>query len=162
MKYFNPSFLFKLWILIIPLFHNEKQKVQSMPIKSLNNLQQLPINLKQAEIFNHKHRHKKRNINSNLKNSTFFNGTCTNKGTTFVKLIKVDFMHGVEEPWTNNKGVAILPYVLKDNEYYYLLVKENNPLFKNKQISEYSTITGGVEKKDLNTTVINEMKEERN
>ncbi|WP_338976036.1 hypothetical protein [Spiroplasma endosymbiont of Monopis laevigella] len=37
MKYFNPSFLFKLWILIIPLFHNEKQKVQSMPIKSLNN-----------------------------------------------------------------------------------------------------------------------------
>ncbi|WDA54084.1 MAG: hypothetical protein PPFGHCPK_00501 [Spiroplasma endosymbiont of Drosophila atripex] len=41
MKYFNPSFLFKLWILIIPIFHNEKQKVQSMPIKSLTN----PINL---------------------------------------------------------------------------------------------------------------------
>ncbi len=133
-----------------------------MPIKSLSNpttlqesltnLQELPINLKQAEIFNHKHRHKKRNIN----------GTCTNEGTTFVKLIKEDFYCGVEEPWTNNKGVAILPYVLKDNEYYYLLVKENNPLFKNKQISEYSTITGGVEKKDINTTVINEMKEEAN
>lgn len=26
----------------------------------------------------------------------------------------------------------------KDSEYYFLLVKEHNPLFTNKQISEYS------------------------
>lgn len=37
----------------------------------------------------------------------------------YLKLIKVEFMHGVEEPWCNNQGVAILPYVLKDNEYHY-------------------------------------------
>lgn len=174
MKYFNPSYLFKLWILSIPLFHNEKQKVQSMPIKSLTNsitlqesltnLQQLPINLKQPEIFNHKHRHKKynkkRHVNGGLENLEFFNGTCTNGGTTFVKLIKEDFYCGVEEPWNNNKGVAILPYVLKDNEYHYLLNKEYNPLFKNKQIGEYSTITGGVENKTHYQTVIDEMWEE--
>ncbi|WP_342274437.1 hypothetical protein [Spiroplasma endosymbiont of Phycita roborella] len=164
MKYFNPSYLFKLWILSIPLFHTEKQKVQSMPIKSLTNLQVLPINLKQpTEIFNHKHRHKKykkRDVNGGLENLEFFNGTCTNNGITFVKIIKEDFYCGVEEPWNNNKGVAILPYVLKDNEYHYLLNKEYNPLFKNKQIGEYSTITGGVENKTHYQTVINEMLEE--
>jgi len=58
----------------------------------------------------------------------------------YLKIIEVEFMHGIEEPWCNNQGVAILPYVLKDNEYHYLLTKEYNPLFKNKQISEYSTI----------------------
>ncbi|WP_308149561.1 hypothetical protein [Spiroplasma sp. AdecLV25b] len=78
----------------------------------------------------------------------------------FVKLIKVDFMHGVEEPWCNNKGVAILPYVVKNNEYYYLLTKEYNPLIKNKQISQYSTITGGIENKTHHQTIINEMLEE--
>ncbi|WP_342273119.1 hypothetical protein [Spiroplasma endosymbiont of Acasis viretata] len=41
----------------------------------------------------------------------------------YLKLIKVEFMHGVEEPWCNNQGVAILPYVLKDNEFHYLLTK---------------------------------------
>lgn len=152
MKYFSPSYWFKLWILTVQLIPNEEQKVQSMPIKSLSNpttlqesltnLQKLPINLKQVEIFNHKHRHeknKKRDINGGLENLEFFNGTCTNEGTTFVKLIKEDFYCGVEEPWNNNKGVAILPYVLKDNEYLYLLNKEYNPLFKNKWIGEYST-----------------------
>ncbi|WP_252319273.1 NUDIX domain-containing protein, partial [Spiroplasma endosymbiont of Lariophagus distinguendus] len=78
----------------------------------------------------------------------------------FIKPIKVDFMYGVEEPWCNNQGVAILPYVLKDNKYHFLLTKEYNPLFKNKQISEYSTITGGLENLDPYQTVINEMLEE--
>ncbi|WP_174481627.1 NUDIX domain-containing protein [Spiroplasma endosymbiont of Danaus chrysippus] len=78
----------------------------------------------------------------------------------YLKIIEVEFMHGVEEPWCNNQGVAILPYVLKDNEYHYLLTKEYNPLFKNKQISEYSTITGGIENNNHYQTVINEMLEE--
>jgi len=79
----------------------------------------------------------------------------------FLKLIQVDFMHGVEEPWCNNQGVAILPYVLKDNQYYFLLLNnENNPLFKDKKISKYSTITGGLENLDPCQTVINEMLEE--
>ncbi|MBP1526168.1 MAG: hypothetical protein H9Q67_06735, partial [Spiroplasma ixodetis] len=78
----------------------------------------------------------------------------------YLKIIKVDFMYGVEEPWCNNKGVAILPYVVKNNEYYYLLTKEYNPLFKNKQISKYSTITGGLENNSHYGTVINEMLEE--
>ncbi|MBP1525869.1 MAG: hypothetical protein H9Q65_04200 [Spiroplasma ixodetis] len=75
----------------------------------------------------------------------------------YLKIIKVEFMQGVEEPWCNNQGVAILPYVWKDNQYHYLLIKEYNPLFKNKQISQYSTITGGVENKTHYQTVINEM-----
>ena len=78
----------------------------------------------------------------------------------YLKIIKVKFMHGVEEPWCNNQGVAILPYVLKNNEYHYLLTKEYNPLFKNKQISKYSTITGGVENNNHYQTVIQEMFEE--
>ena len=78
----------------------------------------------------------------------------------YLKIIKVDFMYGVEEPWCNNQGVAILPYVLKDNEYHYLLTKEYNPLFKNKQISQYSTITGGIENNNHYQTVIQEMLEE--
>ncbi|WP_252320897.1 hypothetical protein, partial [Spiroplasma endosymbiont of Lariophagus distinguendus] len=78
----------------------------------------------------------------------------------FLKLVKADYMHGVEEPWCNNQGVAILPYVIKNNEYYYLLVIENNPLFKDKEISKYGTITGGLENFDPYQTVINEMLEE--
>ena len=78
----------------------------------------------------------------------------------YLKIIEVEFMHGVEEPWCNNQGVAILPYVLKDNEYYYLLTKEYNPLFKNKQISQYSTINGGIKNNKHYQTVINEMLEE--
>lgn len=83
------------------------------------------------------------------------------KRKEFIKNIEIDFMEGVEEPWCNNAGVGVLPYVLKDNKYYYLLLfKEYNPLFKNKQISEYSTVTGGLEKHDITRTVINEMWEE--
>ncbi|WP_338987157.1 hypothetical protein [Spiroplasma endosymbiont of Dasysyrphus albostriatus] len=78
----------------------------------------------------------------------------------YLKIIKDEFMYGVEEPWCNNKGVAILPYVLKNNEYHYLLTKEYNPLFNNKQISKYSTITGGLENNNHYQTVINEMIEE--
>lgn len=78
----------------------------------------------------------------------------------YLRHIKVEFMHGVEEPWCNNQGVAILPYVVKDNEYHYLLSTEYNPLFKNKQISQYSTITGGLEKYSHYQTVIQEMLEE--
>lgn len=78
----------------------------------------------------------------------------------YLKFIKVEFMHGVEETWCNNQEVAILPYVAKNNEYYYLLTKEYNPLFKNKQISMYSTITGGLENNNHYQTVINEMFEE--
>ncbi|MBP1525256.1 MAG: NUDIX hydrolase [Spiroplasma sp. WSS] len=78
----------------------------------------------------------------------------------YLKIINVDFMYGIEEPWCNNQGVVILPYVLKDNEYHYLLSTEYNPLFKNKQISEYSTITGGLENNNHYQTVINEMWEE--
>jgi len=78
----------------------------------------------------------------------------------YLKLIQVEFMHGVEEPWCNNQGVAILPYVVKDNDIHYLLSTEYNPLFKNKQISQYSTITGGIENNNHYQTVINEMFEE--
>ncbi|BET39568.1 NUDIX hydrolase [Spiroplasma ixodetis] len=78
----------------------------------------------------------------------------------YLKLIKVEFMHGVEEPWCNNQGVTILPYVFKDNEYHYLLTKEYNPLFKHKQISQYSTINGWIENNSHYQTVINEMLEE--
>lgn len=78
----------------------------------------------------------------------------------YLKLIKVEFMHGVEEPWCNNQGVAILPYFVKNNDIHYLLTTEYNPLFKNKKISEYSTITGGLENNNHYQTVINEMLEE--
>ncbi|BDT04544.1 hypothetical protein [Spiroplasma ixodetis] len=78
----------------------------------------------------------------------------------YLKLIKVEFMHGVEEPWCNNQGVTILPYVVKNNEYHYLLSTEYNPLFKNKQISKYSTITGEIGKNNHYQTVIQEMLEE--
>ncbi|MBP1526007.1 MAG: NUDIX hydrolase [Spiroplasma ixodetis] len=76
----------------------------------------------------------------------------------FLKFIKVEFMHGVEEPWCNNQGVAILPYVIKDNEYYFLLVKELNTLYSEEPT--WATITGGLEKYELIQTVINEMWEE--
>ncbi|WDA55020.1 MAG: NUDIX hydrolase (plasmid) [Spiroplasma endosymbiont of Drosophila atripex] len=78
----------------------------------------------------------------------------------YLRMIKVEFMHGVEEPWCNNQGVAIFPYVIKNNQYYYLLSKEYNPLFKNKTISQYSTITGGLENNNHYQTVIDEMLEE--
>ncbi|WP_252321008.1 hypothetical protein, partial [Spiroplasma endosymbiont of Lariophagus distinguendus] len=81
------------------------------------------------------------------------------------KFIEVKIENGfiyVEEPWCNNQGVAILPYVLKDNEYYYLQIqKEKNPAHEIvSKISQNSTITGGVESLDYYTTVVKEMWEE--
>ncbi|WP_342257708.1 ankyrin repeat domain-containing protein [Spiroplasma endosymbiont of Nomada ruficornis] len=75
--------------------------------------------------------------------------------------IKNGFIY-VEEPWCNNQGVAILPYVLKDNQYYYLQIhKEKNPAHEIvSKISQYSTITGGLESMDYYTTVVKEMWEE--
>ncbi|WP_342273365.1 ankyrin repeat domain-containing protein [Spiroplasma endosymbiont of Acasis viretata] len=76
------------------------------------------------------------------------------------KTIKNGFIH-VEEPWCNNQGVAILPYVLKDNEYYFLQIhNEKNPAHEISKISQYSTITGGLETMDYYTTVVKEMWEE--
>lgn len=83
-----------------------------------------------------------------------------NNEKKWMKIFQKGHMFGVKEPWCNNQGVVILPYVIKNNAYYYLLVKEYNPLFLNNQISEYSSITGGLENLDPYVTVINEMKEE--
>lgn len=57
----------------------------------------------------------------------------------FLELITNDFMEGVSETWCNNQGIAVLPFVYQDNQYWFLLVNENNPLFKNKAISHLST-----------------------
>lgn len=77
----------------------------------------------------------------------------------FLKLITKGFMRGVEEPWCNNEGVAILPYVIKKNgEISFLLVNELNTLYSEK--CNYATITGGLEKHEIIQTVINEMWEE--
>ncbi|WP_252320951.1 ankyrin repeat domain-containing protein, partial [Spiroplasma endosymbiont of Lariophagus distinguendus] len=92
-------------------------------------------------------------LNKNI-NKTLFNS----------KFIKVEIKDGffcVQEPWCNNEGVGILPYVLKDNEYYFLqLHNENNPAHKKDRVSEYSTITGGLENQQFYTTILNEMLEE--
>ena len=61
----------------------------------------------------------------------------------FLKLITNDFMTGVSEPWCNDEGVAVLPFVYKYNQYWFLLIKEKNPLFENKKISFFNTLTGG-------------------
>ncbi|BDT03449.1 hypothetical protein SHM_10950 [Spiroplasma ixodetis] len=42
----------------------------------------------------------------------------------FLKLITNGFMIGVSEPWCNNEGVAVLPFVYKYNQYWFLLMKE--------------------------------------
>ncbi|WP_342254521.1 hypothetical protein [Spiroplasma endosymbiont of Zeiraphera isertana] len=39
----------------------------------------------------------------------------------FLKLITNGFMTGVSEPWCNNEGVAVLPFVYKYNQYWFLL-----------------------------------------
>ncbi|WP_339041596.1 hypothetical protein [Spiroplasma endosymbiont of Apeira syringaria] len=72
----------------------------------------------------------------------------------WVKLIKVDFMHGVEEPWCNNKGVAILPFIIKDDgSRYFMQTCESNPLFNKNKLGKYSSITGGVENNNPLETV---------
>lgn len=79
----------------------------------------------------------------------------------FLNLITVDFMEGVEEPWCNNQGVVVLPYVYQYDAYWFLLIKEKNPLFKNLKYNPYGSITGGCEKnKPVVETVINELLEE--
>ncbi|WP_174480891.1 hypothetical protein [Spiroplasma endosymbiont of Danaus chrysippus] len=79
----------------------------------------------------------------------------------WVKLIKVGFMHGVEEPWCNNKGVAILPFIIKnDGSRYFMQTCESNPLFNKNKLGKYSSITGGLENNKHYQTVTNEMLEE--
>ncbi|WP_425377490.1 hypothetical protein [Spiroplasma endosymbiont of Aleiodes alternator] len=79
----------------------------------------------------------------------------------FLKLITNGFMTGVSETWCNNEGVAVLPFVYKYNQYWFLLMKEKNPLFENKKISFFSTLTGGCKLgKSSLETVKNEILEE--
>ncbi|WP_400254945.1 ankyrin repeat domain-containing protein [Spiroplasma endosymbiont of Cleonymus obscurus] len=79
----------------------------------------------------------------------------------FIRVIIENNFIYVQEPWCNNQGVAILPYVLKDNQYHFLQIhNENNPAQKKSKVSQYSTITGGLENNQFYTTVVNEMFEE--
>lgn len=79
----------------------------------------------------------------------------------WLKLIKADFMHGVSEPWCNDEGVAILPFVYQYNQYWFLLIHEMNPLLNGRLHQSYGTLTGGCElKTDLLTTVKTEILEE--
>lgn len=79
----------------------------------------------------------------------------------FVKLIKVGYMEGVSEPWCNDQGVAILPFVYQYNQYWFLLIHETNPLLKGRLHQSYGSLTGGCElKKDILTTVKDELIEE--
>lgn len=83
----------------------------------------------------------------------------------WVKLIKANFMHGVSEPWCNDEGVAVLPFVYRYNQYWFLLIEEANPLFEGRAHQNYGTLTGGCEKKcetkhDILTTVKKEILEE--
>ncbi|MBE4703785.1 hypothetical protein [Spiroplasma platyhelix] len=79
----------------------------------------------------------------------------------WVKLIKADFMYGVSEPWCDDQGVAILPFIYQYNQYWFLLIHEANPLLKGRLHQSYGTLTGGCELKlDLLTTVKNELYEE--
>lgn len=63
----------------------------------------------------------------------------------FLKLITNGFMTGVSEPWCNNEGVAVLLFVYKYNQYWFLLINEKNPLFEDRKLSQFSTLTGGCE-----------------
>lgn len=79
----------------------------------------------------------------------------------FVKLIKAGYMEGVSEPWCNDQGVAILPFIYQYNQYWFLLIHETNPLLNGKLHQSYGTLTGGCElKKDILTTVKDELIEE--
>ncbi|WP_425381670.1 hypothetical protein [Spiroplasma endosymbiont of Polydrusus pterygomalis] len=51
----------------------------------------------------------------------------------FLKLITNGFMMGVSEPWCNNEAVAVLPFIYQNNQYWFLLINENNPLFEDKK-----------------------------
>lgn len=75
----------------------------------------------------------------------------------FLKLITNGFMTGVSEPWCNNKGVAVLLFTYKNNQYWFLLINEKNPLFEDKKISYLSTLTGGCQ---LNKSPLQTVKDE--
>lgn len=76
----------------------------------------------------------------------------------FLELIKKDNIQGVSEPWCNNKGVAVLPFVFRHNQYWFLLINEKNPLFEDIQVSQSGTLTGDCEKQQpILTTVIDEV-----
>lgn len=51
----------------------------------------------------------------------------------FLKLITNGFMTGVSEPWCNNEAVAVLLFIYQNDQYWFLLINENNPLFSNKK-----------------------------
>lgn len=78
----------------------------------------------------------------------------------FLKLINIDFMEGVSEPWCNNQGIVLLPFVKKYSQYWFLLIKEKNPLFKNLKHTKLGSLTGGVEEDNLIETVKKELLEE--
>lgn len=79
----------------------------------------------------------------------------------WIKLIKADFMEGVSEPWCDDQGVAILPFIYQYNQYWFLLIHEENPLFKGKLHQNYGTLTGGCKlENDLLATVKTELFEE--
>lgn len=75
----------------------------------------------------------------------------------FLKLITNGFMMGVSEPWCNNKAVAVLPFIYQNNQYWFLLINENNPLFEDKKKSQFSTLTGGCK---LNKSPLQTVKDE--
>ncbi|WP_308149316.1 hypothetical protein [Spiroplasma sp. AdecLV25b] len=79
----------------------------------------------------------------------------------FLEIIKKDGMEGVSEPWCDNEGVAILPFVFQHNQYWFLLINEKNPLFENKLETKYGTLTGGCKKQQtVLKTVMDELVEE--
>ncbi|MGL5268423.1 MAG: hypothetical protein ACRC8P_01445 [Spiroplasma sp.] len=79
----------------------------------------------------------------------------------WVKVIKANFMYGISEPWCNDEGVAVLPFIYQYNQYWFLLINEVNPLFEGRAHQNYGTLTGGCKSKiDPLTTVKTELLEE--
>lgn len=78
----------------------------------------------------------------------------------YIKLVNKNGFQGIEEPWCNNQGVAILPFIIKDNKKYYIQIHENNPLLDENKIGRHSTITGGLENLNTIETVKMELAEE--
>lgn len=78
----------------------------------------------------------------------------------WIKIVNKNGFIGIKEPWCNNQGVAILPFIKKDDEYYFLQIHETNPLLDENKIGKYSTITGDLENLDCLKTVHTELEEE--
>lgn len=38
-----------------------------------------------------------------------------------------------------------MPFIYKYSQYWFLLINEKNPLFEDKKLSHFSTLTGGCE-----------------